>query len=275
MKNIIKNHKIEFLYMGIVLASVISLLFVQSCDNEMKIDIPIEAEVINSIEVEEFIIADIEFQQAFNTFREELKSIDFSKLEKTNDSEGVTVLHIPTSICIENKASELNEKKELLLAKYPQLNSFSSDVKQKCFEQSIANSPKISKKMLESGIGIHQARLKGGSVEFFTGGSYCEYLATRVKSGDYVEVVLLVFKDGTVMTYVDEKATPYRSSMTLYNSSLTGEWYSSYYTKSPIEVFIHTHTSGGRPSQSDIKNKKPGLNSAIYYSGDIYYWNDY
>jgi hypothetical protein len=275
MKNIVKNQRTGFLYMGIVLAGVISLVFMPGCGNEMKIDLPIEAEVVNSIELEEFIIADIELQQSFNTFREEVKSIDFSKLEKTKDIEGITVLHIPTSICIENKTSEFNEKKELLLAKYPQLNSFSSDVKQKCFEQSIANSPKISKRILESGIGIHQPRLKGGSVEFFTGGSYCEYLATRVKSGDYVEVILLVFKDGTVMTYIDEKATPYSSSMTLYNASSTGEWYSSYYTKSPIEVFIHTHTSGGSPSQSDLNNKKPGLNSAIYYSGSIYYWNEY
>jgi hypothetical protein len=227
--------------------------------------------IANSPELEDYIMADIEFQEAFNIFNTEIKNIDFSKLSNAQNAEENSVLYIPTSVCIESKANLLNEKKKLLISAYPQLNSFSPEVRQKCFQQALENSPTLSRKILESGINIYQPRLKGGSVEFLNKDNFLPYLAQRVGSSDYVEVIILIFKDGTVMAYTDYNATPYSSSITLYQNPTTGEYYTPYYAFSTVKTHIHTHTSGPEASSTDIQNKKSGIEYKIYYSGSINY----
>lgn len=223
--------------------------------------------IINSPELEDFIVADIEFKHAFSIFKKELANVDFSKLESAKNIEGITVLYIPTSICIESKANAFNEKKRLLLAKYPQLNSFSANVKKECFEQGIAKSSRISKKMFEFGISIHQPRLKGGTTELFTDGSYCEYLAQQVTSPNYVEIFLLTFADGNSMSYIDDNATAISSTMEL--TGIGGYWYHSSYPNSHVVSMMHTHIYDTGPSDVDLNNKLSGIEHYIYYSGNV------
>jgi hypothetical protein len=272
MKTILKNQKMRVFSLSIVLMSVLlGGVFMQSCSNEDDENYSDNNSIINSEELEEYIIADIEFQQAFNIFKKEIESIDLSKVKSVQNAKGVTVLYIPTSICIENKANLLNSKKKSLMVKFPQLNSFSPEVKQKYFRQSVANSSRISKKILESGININQPRLKGGNSEFFTGDNYCDYLAAQVASSNYVEVIVLIFANGASMAYIDDGATANGSSITLSQNTTTGYWYySPYSTSNRVVTFIHTHTDSGNASDADRNNKLPGLNYQIYYSGYMY-----
>ena len=257
-------------------ALVIVVILFTGCykESDVEFDHNTASVIANSLELEDYIIAYTEFQEAFATFNTEIKNIDFSKLRKNRNTEGNLVMHIPTSVCIENKVNVLNEKKKLLINKYPELVSFSSEIRQKCFQQGVEKSLILSRKHLKSGINIYQPRLKSGSAEFFTNG-YCDYLADQVVSSNYVEVILLIFQDGTSMAYIDENATVNSSSMDLYQHPSTGDWYSSYYLNSPIETFVHTHINSEYPSQVDIDNKLSGLNYAIYYSGSMYYYPYY
>lgn len=272
MKKIVKNQKAGFLYLGIVLVSVISLgFFMQSCENKVKTHLPVEAEieeeVVNSPELEEFIVADIELQQAFNTLTQEIKNINFLEIKEIQNAEGEIVLDVSISIYIENNVRVFNEKKEALIEKFPQLTS-SSELRQKCFQQALENSPTINKKILESGINAYQPRLKGGRTEFFSRENYTGYLANQVARSNYVEVIVLVFENGKSIAYIDDKATADRSSITLYRYGSTNYWYSAYSSSRVVKI-IHTHTSGIQPSQHDKNEKKkyPGLKHYIFYNG--------
>lgn len=270
MNNIFFIRKCGFVIALLALITIATVTFV-GCSQEEDTISDNFSTIMDSPELEDFIVADIEFQQAFNTFKKEIKSIDLSKVKSTQNAEGVTVLYIPTSVSVENMASEFNAKKKLLLAKFPQLLSFSAEKKQKCFEQSITKSSMISKKMLELGINIHQPRLKGAFIEFFTGANYCDYLAAQVASANYVEVIVLIFANGMSMTYIGENATANSSSIYLtQKGGPTGNWYHSSYPDSHVVTYIHTHTDSGNASQIDINNKWEGITHQIYYSGYMY-----
>jgi hypothetical protein len=270
----IRTVKIKILELATVLAGMISVgIFMQSCSSENENLLSVENEIVNSVELEDFIMADIEFQQAFSIFKKEIESIDLSKIKRTKTAEGKTVLYIPASICIEEKTSELNEKKRSLLAKFSQLSSSPIDIKRKYFEQSITNSVRISKKIIESGMNIHQPRLKGGAYESFSNSyDYCNYLSSYVAGSNYVEAVIIVFTDGTAIVYIDTQNT---SAISYYPAGFlgysNGNWYCSA-NSSPIAFIAHTHRYSGDPSIDDYDTDYPGLMQAVYYSGDFHYY---
>jgi hypothetical protein len=224
-----------------------------------------------SLELEEYIMAGLDFQHTVNTFNDEIKKIDFSKLNIHLDSKGNKTVYIPTSVSIEEKARVFNEKKRLVLEKCPEIASFSSKTMNNYFQESIQNSVNINNKMLELGISADKPRLKKGTVENFDNSDdYCAYLAEYVNSANYVETFLVVFEDGSAITYTDNRNT----SSTCYDPGFSqsgDQWYVNGYPNKPVSYVAHTHVNSDTPSPADItfRDDHPGLNTAIYYSGDM------
>jgi hypothetical protein len=227
----------------------------------------------SALEIEEYIIAGLDYQHALNIFNKEIKSIDFSKLSTYQDANGNTVMNIPTSVRIEEKSKVFNEKKKLLLGKCPQIISCSSSVRRNYIQKCLQHSSKVNEKALELGIKINQPRLKGFTYEMYNNSDHCTYLDNQLSSNNnnYVEIVLIVFADGKSMTYIDSDFTPSSCFYPLlYKINSTNKWYTSLYSNSPIQYIAHTHRGGNSdPSDEDIAGKEdyPGLEHRIYTSG--------
>jgi hypothetical protein len=260
----------------IVIAIFVASCFMTGCQEEANPDNNQELLDNSSLEIEEYIIAGLDYKHALDIFNSEIKDIDFLKLSTSQDSKGNTVVYIPTSVNIEEKSEIFNEKKKLLLDKCPQIISLASTIRRNYFQQHIQNSSAINEKVLELGIVINQPRLKDWSYENHTNDSYCDYLDTHLKSSEYVEIVLIVYEDGTTITYMDSRNTSTECWYpVLYKKVSTGKWYtmSPLPTNSPISYIAHTHSNNDtNASSTDIANSAlyPGLTEYIYTSGCNY-----
>lgn len=252
------------------MVAVITLLasVMVGCQQEDDIYNQTQTELLDNVsfELEEYMIAGLDYQYALNIFNSEIKNIDFSKLNTFQDPERNTIVNIPTSVSIEEKAKIFNEKKKQLLDKCPQIISFSSQTRRDYFQQRMQNSSNISKKMLDLGIHINQPRLKGFSYESFSNNDHCTYLDSQIASTGYVEIVLMVFEDGTSVAYIDDTFT---STTCNYPplAKQNGKWYWSGYSSSAISYIAHTHRYSSSPSPSDYDYNYPGLQQGIYTSG--------
>ncbi|MDR0604489.1 MAG: hypothetical protein LBG80_09335 [Bacteroidales bacterium] len=261
MKNILK---IKVL---VTIAIFVAGCFMTGCQKEYNND---SHDILDdsSLEIEEYIIAGLDYQHALNTFSNEIKNIDFSKISRSQDSKGNIVVHISTSVCIEEKVRTFNEKKKLLLDKCPQIVSFSSKVRSDYFQQRMRNSAIINEKALELGININKPRLKNWSYESYSDNSYIAYLDSQLSSSNYVEIVLIVFENGTAMTYIDSRNTSSECWYpTLYKQN--NKWYVVLNNSSPIDYIAHTHRYSNTPSAQDLASSwsYPGLDERIYTSG--------
>jgi hypothetical protein len=126
MKTNNKNKKVKLYSLSAVLSVLLCGFFIQGCSNENIVSLQEQRDIPdkNSLELEEFIIAGLDYQHALNVFSDEVKKNDFSKIEPFKNSEGEMSVYIPTSICIEEKKAIMEEKKAALLEKYPQFLSF-------------------------------------------------------------------------------------------------------------------------------------------------------
>jgi hypothetical protein len=75
-------------------------------------------------EIEEYIMAGIEYQHALNAFNKEIKNIDFSKLNTYQDSKGNIIVDIPTSVSIEERLGFLMKRNNCYLINVPKLFRF-------------------------------------------------------------------------------------------------------------------------------------------------------
>jgi hypothetical protein len=226
----------------------------------------------SSLEIEEYIIAGLDYQHTLNLFNKEIQTIDFLKLSTHQDSQGNMIVNIPISVSIEEKILIFNEKKKLLLEKCPQIASLAPETICNYFQGVARNSSNITRKILDLGLDINTPRLKKGTVETFNNSSeYYTYLASYVNNSNYVETFIVIFTNGTAITYTDNRNT----SSTCYSPGFTqsnGQWYVNGYPDKPVARVAHTHIYSNTPSPADIafKNNHPGLSTGIYYSGAIY-----
>jgi hypothetical protein len=86
--------------------------FITGCQKEENFYDQQQYLLENSLELEEYIIAGVDFQHALNTFNTEIKNINFSQLNTSKDTKGNLIVYIPTSVSIEEKSNILNEKKK-------------------------------------------------------------------------------------------------------------------------------------------------------------------
>jgi hypothetical protein len=73
--------------------------FMTGCQKDTYFEnTPIENEIVNSIELEEYIIAASDFKQTLAVFEKEISKVDFSKLEVTYDTDGREIMRLPVSV---------------------------------------------------------------------------------------------------------------------------------------------------------------------------------
>jgi hypothetical protein len=259
-----KNRFLNTIHVVAIILVTFSFLL-QGCTNEDEAYT--ENDITNSIAMEEYVIAGLDYQQSLNTFNNEIRNIDFSKLKSYQDTKGNIVINIPTSVCIEEKEKIFNEKKKALLEKYPQIVSFSSKTRLNYFQKCIRNSSNINSKILELGIPINQPRLKEYIYETFDNNDYIAYLDSQISNSNYVEIVLIVFEDGTVMTFIDSTNTSTKCTYPTLSKKTNGKWYTSLRDSSAILYIAHTHRYSNLPSPEDLADKLDGLDERIYTSG--------
>ena len=241
--------------------------------NGMSIDSINQDEIINSKEFEEFILAGIDYQNALSSFKKELKTIDFSKIDVDKDSKGEMVLDIPTSISIEYKAREFNNKKKSLLQKYPDFSTMNVSSINTCIQKSISQSSIIRKRMTALKPSLNQPRFKTNAYENYSNNKdLFTFLDAYLTTSTYAEVVIIVLKNGTSIVYSDSE---FDSTTCRYPPLVKyqGEWYLLRNQLSPIKFIAHTHRFTSTPTDPDdydYENQYPGLKQAIYTSGGNY-----
>lgn len=222
-----------------------------------------------SSEMEEYILAGLDFQHSLNQFRQELKEIDILSLTSTLDARSNLVINLPTKISIEIKAKNFNTKKKALLEKHPELKSLKSVKRLDHIKETVDNSLRIAKSIMEFEFS-NQPRLRSDVAEVGNYESEADafsFLDQQLASPNYVEVVLIVFTDGTAMTYIKDDFTA-ESCYYPRLKKVNGEWYlySSQFPK-PIQYIAHTHQYSTDPSQEDLDTRLDGLDERIYTSG--------
>ncbi len=263
--------KINLLILLSVLTASV-LAFFTGCETMGPVD-NVNDEINESVEMEEYILAGLDLQHSLNQFKEELKGIDMLALMPTLDSKGKLVINLPTKISIEKKSKDFNTKKKVLLDKYPELKNMKAGKRHNHIRETVDNSLMITKAIIEFELS-NQPRLRSGPAEVGNYDSEADaftFLDQQLASPNYVEVVLVVFKDGTAITYIKDDFT----ATSCYYPTLKkidGEWYltTSLYPQ-PIEYIGHTHQSNPLPSTEDLEvGGYIGLMQVIYFSGTTY-----
>src|SRR5690554_4869701 len=218
---------IHFKLLSATLISV--LLFITGCENMETRDV-LNEEITESAEMEEYILAGLDLHHSLNQFKQELKGIDMLSLTPTLDSRGNMVINIPTTICIEQKTKDFNTKKRVLLQKYPELTNMKSVKRLDQIKETTNNSLKITKAIMGFEF-VDIPRLR--SVEFEVTEYQSEqdafnFLDQHIASPDYVEVVLMVFEDGKVMTYITSDNDANNSFYPTLVQKVSGGWYSTF-----------------------------------------------
>lgn len=200
------------------------------------------------------------------------------------DPSGNMVIYLPSKIDIKGKIKVFNQTKKTLLGKYPDFKRAGTEKRLDYINERVNNSIKIAKVITLSLETSNQPRLKSGETEY-SFNSYSslsdsyDFLDSQIESDDYVEVHLVVFQDGSVMTVTSNKNTPTHSFILLGTHESTGNIYlrdglGGFAYSKPIAWIAHTHHIPGSPaSETDrnSQNKYPGIGWYIYNSGGILY----
>jgi len=276
--NILKNSRINFFSLTLAFASVIFLgIFTQSCSKEDEE--PLDKAILNSSELEEYIIAGADFHQSLAIFEKELNKIDFSTLEVTYNAEGKKVIHLPdafvSSIKIEEKVQAFNEKKEALQKKFPQFDSFRKDIGIRYIEQCIDRSANVTGKLLELGYISSRPLLKNGNEQTVTyyGSNEAQYLQGFLYSWlfapDFVEVYILTFADGSYAVVHNSESNSSGTAGLYYTVKGGGTYTTLPEDNRQIVSIGHTHGYGGNGPNPTLPYYDA---NGIYHPGDYHDW---
>ena len=288
-KNFYKNRKMRFF--SFTFAFLISIgLIIQSCSMEEDEPLLLDDAILNSSELEEYIIAGAEYNNALTNFTNELSKIDFSTLNVTYDADGRKVVHLPVTFIEDIKFSEkersLYEKKEAFLKKIPQFSSFSEDLGKRYFQQCVQYSVKVKTEFLKLGINTVRPKLKSGNeINIDENFSYLMWqMYNWTNNPNYVEVYLVGYADGTYEVVQMPGASPsIGGDPFLYNIVNNTTMYYPPYPYGKIVTSIgHTHIKTSEPTksywyqgvfyQADYFPVPSTVSRYIYYGGGIHYY---
>jgi len=281
---ILKYVKTRFFTLTLAFASVISLgILMQSCskDEEPVLD---EA-ILNSSELEEFIIAGADFQQSLAAFTASLNKIDLSILESSYNADGRKVLYLPASVAsieIEKKIQSFNEKRDALRKKFPQFTSFRKGISKEYFQHSIENSVNVRTEFLKLGINLSQPKLKNGNEVIYSTyncGNLSGFLESWVNYGLYVEVYIIYYMDGGIEVIRTEGAQVNNAGDLGFQTQAG----TTYLNSRAVSSVGHTHTDeygGSTPTPPDPNDPNaphdywnlPGTSRFIYHNGTFIYY---
>lgn len=263
---------------GLVCIAVSCFIF-QGCEKDEYEQDSFDKILLNSSELEEYIIAGADLQHSLAVFKSRMNKIDFSKLEVTYDAEGKKVVHLSPGLigkfCIEEKVQLFNEKKKELQSKFPQFVSFSEAEAKKYFQMSIDNSVNVRTEFLKLGINISGPKLKSGNESWYGAENEVfmnSFLYNWISSYSYVELWIIYYADGTFGTYQSPTATSSYTSMTYTLSN--GQMYFPQGGSSSAVVSIgHTHRYSSNPGDTDYNQNFPSsVTKFIYYDWGMYYY---
>ena len=245
-------------------------------DIELK---PLDKVILNSSELEEYIIAGADLQHSLAVFKSRLNKIDFSKLEVTYDAEGRKVVHLSPNLVgnfrIEEKVQMFNDKKEAIQKKFPQFVSFREAEAKKYFQKSIENSVNVMGEFLKLGINISGPKLKSGNESWYGDENLVymnSYLYNWINSANYVELYIIYYADGTFGTYQNPGATSSWTSIT-YTVSNGQMYFPEGGSSSAVTSIGHTHRYSLNPSGTDYNSNFPSsVTQFIYYDWGMYYY---
>ena len=269
-----KKMKRALLKIGsIVTVLVIAGMVVVGCQKEE--DEPLDEAILNSSELEEYIIAGAEFQQSLANFSEQLNKIDFSTIEIAFDEEGREIRYLPTSVTsinIEGKVRAFNEKKETLRKKYPQLSSLKEDERNKYFQHCAENSIHVNSRLLEFGFYDNKIRLKNAYEAYNfaknqTASLYAS-LSSHISDPDNAELLILKFSDGSYIVLLFDNATGtdiWFDSSIFSKGAATGKLFLGGDMSTSITEIGHTHAGSGNDCAESDKDKETKNNN--YFSG--------
>lgn len=272
--------KVVFCYhlAAVVAASVV----VSSCAFEPVDESPeIDPVLVSSTELEDFIIAATDFDQAMNIFKREIENVDFTKLETViEDGREVTYLPEPIpSLHIEQKSLLVQEKRATLFNRFPQFASMDVDDARRHIDQCIKQSERVIDDFLKKGINIYQPLTRQSPHESFAT-SYdnksklISDLSNWLGNPDYSEVYILQYVDGSYRVYPGG-GDAYNAGITLKRSTNTTTNTRTYYyptvsTSNRVVSIAHTHQYSSVASREDSLSRQPDLPSYIYYNGAFY-----
>ncbi|MFV0267204.1 MAG: hypothetical protein ACK5HT_08710 [Draconibacterium sp.] len=261
---------------GLVSIVILSIVF-QGCEKDQYEIEPLDEVILNSSELEEYIIAGADLQQSLAIFESRMNKIDLSRLEVTYDPEGRKVLHLPPNLVdnvrIQAKVHAFNQKKEAIQNKFPQFVSFRKNEAKKYIDESIENSVNVKEELLKFGVSTFIPRLKSGT-EY--GGAedhviLMSDLAAWVNNPDYVEIYILYYADGSMSTYQNPNATASWTSITYEKRD--GNMYFPVGSNNQVVSIGHTHLNSSTPSTEDLNSNYPsGVERFIYYNGTYSYY---
>ena len=273
-KHLLVKTALSGLFATLCTVGIVSFPACQKQDYDYSEKDDLDPALLNSPELEEYIIAGADFQQTLNIFKDEISKIDFSKLEFVEETPGKKIMRLPISVHIEEKSRIFKEKKEALLTKHPLFSSLSESTKYDYFRICIQNSIKVNNRLLELGIDINQPTTKASYTEGFENKySVLGYLAEWMQNSNYTEVIIIVFEDGSAtIIHDDENFTPTQATIPSLGYDGKGNFY---YDNKKIDFVGHTHTSGPEPNGKDLENpdgQYTGLDQAIYYDGAFHHF---
>lgn len=260
----------------------VGLMFIVTCfflfngceKDEYELDL-LDKVILNSSELEEYIIAGADLKHSLAIFESRMNKIDFSKLEVTYDAKGRKVVHLPielvSNVIIEEKVHVFNEKKEAIQNEFPQFVSFRKDEAKKYFHESIKNSVNVIGEFFKLGINFSGSRLKSAN-EY--GGAEDEVilfsdLAAWVTDPNYVEIRIFYFADGSMQTHQHADAT-YSYAGKITYQVINGDYY---YNNKQLVGVGHTHLNSSNASEADLDNNYPSsVELFIYYNGTYTYY---
>ncbi len=253
---------------------ILSCFIFNGCEKDEYEQEPLDISILNSSELEEYIIAGADLQHSLAVFKSKMNKIDFSKFEVTYDAKGRKVIHLSSDLVgnvrIEEKVHIFNEKKEAIQNKFPQFISFRKSEAKKYFHKSIENSVNIKGEFLKLGINFFGPRLKSGN-EYYGEDEVIlmSDLAEWVSNPNYVEIHILYFEDGSMETVQSAGAT-YNSTGSISYQEINGDYY---FNNKMVTSVGHTHLNSSDPSGEDIDNNYPtSVSLFIYYNGTYTYY---
>ena len=285
------------IFLCIVSAALIvaGSIFLQSCEGMDFFNgkDEIDETIVNSVELENFIMAAMAVEQARMAFTEELNNIDFSALKVTYDENGRRIKHLPNAISWDmgEKIQTLNATRDDLRRTFPQLVSLEQDVVIEHFHQSIQRSENLMGMYFElyTGYSHSQPRLRQG-IELLKFHSCSRVLWTSlsgwVRYANSVEKTIIGFANGSIGTIIHPHATRYETGDFRFHIIGGSVWLPGWNNYSPVEWIGHTHPIGvvapGRrygwePSDCDLNSRDrfPQVRHYIFYCNRLHNFNNW
>lgn len=111
-KHLLVKTALSGLFATLCTVGIVSFPGCQKQDYDYSEKDDLDPALLNSPELEEYIIAGADFQQTLNIFKDEISKIDFSKLEFVEETPGKKIMRLPISVHIEEKSRIFKEKRK-------------------------------------------------------------------------------------------------------------------------------------------------------------------